>query len=283
MTPLETLLHHLDLEPLDRNLWRGFTPRTGRTRVYGGQVIAQALVAAIRTVEQRACHSLHGYFMLPGDPALPILFEVDRIRDGRSFATRRVRAIQNGAAIFAMMASFHAEEAGLHHQMPMPEVALPDQLPDDEAIRERYVPLLSENRQAYWRAKRPIEVRPADPDAYFLRKPGEARHHIWFRASERLPDDPMVHTAILAYASDMTILDSAAVPHGKSVADADIQAASLDHALWFHESFRADDWLLYSQDSPWSGHARGLGRGLIYRQDGRLVATVMQEGLIRPV
>lgn len=283
MTPLATLLQHLDLEPLDRNLWRGFTPRTGRARVYGGQVIAQSLVAAIRTVESRHCHSLHGYFMLPGDPALPILFEVDRIRDGRSFATRRVRAIQNGAAIFAMMASFHAEEPGLHHQMPMPDVALPDQLPDDETIRARYVPLLSENRQLYWRAKRPIEVRPADPDAYFLRKPGEARHQIWFRASEPLPDDPVIHAAILAYASDMTILDGATVPHGKSVADPDIQAASLDHALWFHEGFRADQWLLYSQDSPWSGHARGLGRGLIYTEAGRLVASVMQEGLIRPL
>lgn len=283
MSPIETLLGILDLEELDRDLWRGITPKTGRARVYGGQVIAQSLVAAIRSVENRRIHSLHGYFMLPGDPNHPILYEVDRIRDGRSFATRRIRAVQNGAEIFAMMASFQTEEPGLHHQMPMPAVAMPDQLPDDDEIRSRYVPYLTKNRAAYWAAKRPIEVRPVDPEAYFNRKPGEPVHRIWFRAIEKLPDDPNLHAVLLAYASDMTLLDGATVAHGKSVADPDIQAASLDHALWFHEDFRVDDWLLYSQDSPWSGHARGLGRGLIYSAKGRLVASVAQEGLIRQI
>lgn len=283
MTPIETLLNLLDLEKLDANLWRGTTPKTGRARVYGGQVIAQSLVAAIRSVENRRVHSLHGYFMLPGDPNTPILYEVDRIRDGRSFTTRRVRAIQNGAAIFAMMASFQLDEPGRHHQMPMPSYPSPDALPDEDAIRERYVPHLSPTRQLYWRAKRPIEVRPVDPDAYFNRKPGALGHALWFRASDKLPDDPDLHAAILAYASDMSLLDGAMVAHGKSVADSDVQAASLDHALWFHEDFRIDDWLLYSQDSPWTGHARGLGRGLVYTRDGRLVASAIQEGLVRPV
>lgn len=277
----EKLLAILDLEPLEKNLWRGVSPDSSRYRVFGGQVIAQALVAAIRSVEGRRVHSLHGYFMLGGDPTIPILYEVERIRDGRSFTTRRVRAIQNGESIFAMMASFHAEEPGLHHEMTMPNVPGPESLPDDDEIRARFVPRLSPVRQSYWKSQRAIELRPVDPEAYFDRKPAQPVQHVWVRVKGALPADPDVHAAMLAYASDMTLLDGAAVAHGRSVIDPEIQAASLDHALWFHEDFRADQWLLYTQDSPWSGHARGLGRGLIYTEAGRLVASVAQEGLMR--
>jgi acyl-CoA thioesterase-2 len=280
MTGIDTLRAILDLEPLEKNLWRGISPGLGWGRVFGGQVIAQSLVAANRTVEGRAVHSLHGYFMLPGDPARPILYEVDRIRDGRSFTTRRVRAIQNGESIFAMMASYHAEEPGLHHETPMPPVPRPEELPGGDALRP-YLESIPAERRGYWLRERPIELRPCDPERYFRRAPADPVQSIWFRATGRLPDDPALHAVVLAYASDMTLLDSAAVPHGKSVAYPEIQAASLDHALWFHEPFRADEWLLYAQDSPWSGHARGLGRGLIYTADGRLVASVAQEGLIR--
>ncbi len=281
MPALGNLLKILDLEPLEKNLWRGISPDTSRYRVFGGQVIAQSLVAAIRTVEGRSVHSLHGYFMLGGDPTIPILYEVDRIRDGRSFTTRRVRAIQKGEAIFAMMASFHAEEPGLHHEMTMPDVPKPDSLPDEDEIRARFVPLLSPIRQGYWKSQRAIELRPVDPEGYFNRKPAPPVQHVWVRTKGTLPDDPNLHAAVLAYTSDMTLLDGAAVAHGRSVIDQEIQAASLDHALWFHEAFRADQWLLYTQDSPWSGHARGLGRGLVYTEDGRLVASVAQEGLMR--
>lgn len=281
MSPLDTLLKILDIEPLEKNLWRGVSPDGSRYRVFGGQVIAQSLVAASRTVEDRKVHSLHGYFMLGGNPTLPILYEVDRIRDGRSFTTRRVRAIQNGESIFAMMASFQTAEEGLNHQQPMPEVPHPDSLPGAEEIRERFIPHLHENWQRYLKNQKAIELRPTDPEAYFLRKKRDKAQSIWFRTSGRLPDDQALHTTILAYTSDMTLLDGTMVPHGMSVIQPEIQAASLDHALWIHEDFRADEWLLYVQDSPWAGHARGLGRGLIYTESGRLVASVAQEGLIR--
>ncbi len=281
MSAIATLLRILDLEQLDTNLWRGISPDTSRYRVFGGQVIAQSLVAAMRSVEGRPVHSLHGYFMLGGDPTRPILYEVERIREGRSFTTRRVRGIQNGESIFAMMASFHTPEDGLHHAMEMPDVPAPEALPDEDEIRARFVPHLTEIRQRYWKSQRAIELRPTNPEAYFLRKPGPPCQNVWFRAAERLPDTADLHTTILAYASDMTLLDGAAVAHGRSVIDPEIQAASLDHALWFHDTFRADDWLLYAQDSPWSGAARGLGRGMIFTRDGRLVASVAQEGLMR--
>ena len=282
MSALADLLTVLDLEALEADLWRASTPNFGHGRVFGGHVIAQSLVAAMRSVEGRRVHSLHGYFMLPGDPAIPILYDVDRIRDGRSFTTRRVRAIQRGEAIFAMMASFHAEETGFAHQAAMPAVAKPEDLPGEDEIRARFVPQLSPSRQAYWKRQRAIELRPVDPDGYFTRSPNGPPQHVWFRAAGALGDEQAVHRALLAYASDMTLLDSAAVPHGKSVVDPEMQSASLDHALWFHEDLRMDQWLLYAQDSPWAGHARGLGRGLIFTETGRLVASVAQEGLIRP-
>lgn len=279
----ETLLEILDIEPLERNLFRARqSPPGGWARVFGGRVIAQALRAAILTVEGRQPHSLHGYFLLGGDPTIPILFDVERIRDGRSFTTRRVVAIQRGEAIFSMSASFHVEEPGYAHQAAMPEVPKPEDLPDADELRRRYLDKISPNRQAYWQRERPIEMRPTDPDAYFLRKPGGGDQSLWFRCKGPLPDDQGLHACILAYVSDMTLLDGAMVPHGKSVVDPDVQSASLDHALWFHEPFRTDQWLLYSQDSPWSGHARGFSRGMIHGQDGRLIASVVQEGMIRP-
>jgi acyl-CoA thioesterase-2 len=281
VSPLEDLLDVLDLEPLEKNLWRGRSPDAARRRVFGGQVIAQSLVAAGRTVEGRRVHSLHGYFMLGGDPTTPILYEVDRIRDGRSFTTRRVRAIQNGESIFAMMASFQTPEAGLDHQVPMPDLPGPEDLPGEAEIIADFVPHMSEMRQRYWKSQRAIELRPVNPKGYFDRKAAEPFQHVWFRAKGKLPENQALHDVMLAYASDMTLLDGAAIAHGRSVIDPEIQAASLDHALWFHEDFRFDEWLLYTQDSPWSGHARGLGRGLIYTREGRLVASVAQEGLMR--
>lgn len=283
MTPVETLLSILDLERLEVNLFRGRSPLVGWKRVYGGQVVAQALVAANRTVEGRRPHSLHCYFLLGGDPSIPIIYEVERIRDGRSFTTRRVVAIQKGEAIFAMSASYHADEPGLHHQATMPKVPGPDDLPTEADLKKLYLDSLPPGRAAYWRRERPIEVRPVDPSGFFDRRKQASEHHLWFRATGRLPDDPATHAAVLAYASDMSLLDSATVAHGKSVSDPDIMPASLDHALWFHEDFRADDWLLYAQESPWAGHARGLGRGLIYTKDGRLIASAIQEGLVRVI
>jgi acyl-CoA thioesterase II len=283
MTPVDTLLSILDLERLEVNLFRGHSPLVGWKRVYGGQVVAQALVAANRTVEGRRPHSLHCYFLLGGDPSIPIIYEVERIRDGRSFTTRRVVAIQKGEAIFAMSASYHAEEPGLHHQATMPKVPGPEDLPSEADLKKLYLDTLPPSRAAYWRRERPIEVRPVDPSGFFDRRNKATEHHLWFRATGPLPDDPAIHAAVLAYASDMSLLDSSMVVHGKSVSDPDIMPASLDHALWFHEDFRADDWLLYAQESPWAGHARGLGRGLIYTKDGRLIASAMQEGLVRVI
>lgn len=280
---LSGLIALLDLAPLGEDVYEGVSPQIGWSRVYGGLVIAQALVAAMRSVaRERPVHSLHAYFLLPGNPAEPIRYEVERIRDGQSFATRRVLARQNASVIFVLSASFHASEAGFHHQLPMPAVPEPTSLPDEAALRSSFLSLLPPERRALWERPRPITMIPADPARYFDRKPGAPIQNVWFRANGPLPEDPTLHAAILAYASDMTLLDCALVAHGKSVIDADIMPASLDHALWFHEPFRADQWLLYAQDSPWSGHARGLGRGLIYTPEGRLVASVVQEGLIRP-
>ena len=276
------LLATLDLEPLEVNLFRGVSPQIGWQRVFGGQVIAQALMAACRTVEGRRPHSLHGYFVLPGDPKTPIIYEVERIRDGGSFSTRRVKAIQHGHAIFTLSASFQIEEGGFDHQMGMPDVPAPEALPDEAEMRRQILPLMPEPARRYFERERPIELRPVDIQRYISRDPREPRFSVWVRASSALPDDPVVHACVLAYASDITLLDSALVAHGRSVFDSDVQAASLDHALWFHRPFRADDWLLYAQDSPSSSGARGFSRGSLFTPDGRLVASVAQEGLIRP-
>ena len=278
---VQTLLSILDLEPLERNLFRGRSPQVGWQRVFGGQVIGQALVAAARTVEDRRVHSLHCYFMRPGDPSVPIIYEVDRIRDGKSFTTRRVVAIQHGQAIFSMSASFQVEEPGLEHQIPMDEVPAPEALPSEQELKERFLPVMPEPVRRYWERERPIEMRPVDLTRYVSRKPLQPKQFLWFRATAALPDDPVVHQSVLAYASDMTLLDSSLLAHGRSVFDRDLQVASLDHALWLHRPFRADDWLLYAQDSPNSSGARGFSRGEIFARDGTLVASVAQEGLIR--
>jgi acyl-CoA thioesterase II len=288
MSAIRDLLSILDLTTVESNLFQGRSPDVGWTRIFGGLVISQALVAAMRTVASEIRpHSLHAYFILPGDPALPIVYEVDVLRDGRSFATRRVVARQNGAAIFALSASFHCEEAGFDHQLPMPSVPAPDMLMSEKQILAAFADKLPEGTRRYFQRERPIELRPVSLKRYLgqaltAQERANPVQHVWFRATGPLPDDPAMHLAVLAYASDMTLVDTALVAHGKSVSDADIQAASLDHAMWFHRDFRMDDWLLYAQDSPSSSGALGLARGLIYTRDGRLIASVAQEGLLRP-
>ena len=281
---VQEVLDILDLEPLEVNLFRGRSPQSRWQRVFGGQVIGQALVAACRTVEDvtaRPPHSLHAYFLLGGDPKVPIIYEVDRIRDGKSFTTRNVKAIQHGRAIFSMSVSFHLSEPGLTHQVKMPDVPKPDQLPSDEELKDRIYPLLPEPARRYYERERPIEFRPVEFSRYLGEKSENGRFDIWIRATGRLPDEPAIHQCVLAYASDMMLLDAALIPHGRSVFSEDIMAASLDHALWFHRPFRADEWLLYAQDSPSLADSRGFSRGLIFASDGTLVASVAQEGLLR--
>ena len=277
------LVELLDLETLEVNLFRGLNPPESwpfRTRVFGGQVLAQALVAAQRTVEGTTAHSMHAYFILPGDPSIPIVFEVERIRDGRSFATRRAVAIQHGRPIFIMSVSFHREEAGLDHQLELPEgVPAPEDVPGFDQLSATVLADLPAPVRDYWTRPRPIELRPVGLGMPYP----EPRRMVWFRTHGPLPDAEGVHRAVLAYASDMTLLEATTVVHGASVLGETLQVASLDHALWFHRPFRADDWLLYMQDSPSAAGARGLARGLIYDRGGRLVASVAQEGLIRPV
>ena len=275
------LLSLLDLEPLEVNLFRGRSPQSGWQRVFGGQVIGQALVAALRTVEDRPPHSMHAYFILPGDPKVPIIYEVDRIRDGKSFTTRRVVAIQHGHAIFAAGISFHRDEPGFSHQATMPDVPKPEDLPSEADIKAQARATMPEPVRRYFERERPIELRPVEFTRYLGVKSEEAKFHVWIRATGKLPDDPAIHQCVLAYASDMTLLDAALIPHGRTVFDKRIMAASLDHALWFHRPFRADDWLLYAQDSPNLSGARGFSRGLIFTRDGTLVASVAQEGLLR--
>jgi acyl-CoA thioesterase II len=274
----------LDLEPLEVNLFRGRSPQSRWQRVFGGQVIGQALVAACRTVDDvttRPPHSLHAYFLLGGDPKVPIIYEVDRIRDGKSFTTRNVKAIQHGHAIFSMSVSFHVAEPGLTHQFKMPDVPKPDALPGEAELKERIYPRLPEPARRYYERERPIEFRPVEFSRYLGEKSDTGRFDIWIRTTGKLPDEPAIHQCVLAYASDMMLLDAALIPHGRSVFSEDIMAASLDHALWFHRPFRADEWLLYVQDSPSLADSRGFSRGLIFAEDGTLVASVAQEGLLR--
>jgi acyl-CoA thioesterase II len=281
---VQELVDILNLEPLELNLFRGRSPQSRWQRVFGGQVIGQALVAACRTVDDvtlRPPHSLHAYFLLGGDPKVPIIYEVDRIRDGRSFATRNVKAIQHGRAIFSMSVSFHVHEEGLSHQFKMPDVPKPDALATEAELKERVWPLMPEPVRRYYERERPIELRPVEYGRYLGEISEEGRFHVWIRATGRLPDEPAIHQCVLAYASDMMLLDAALIPHGKSVFSEDIMAASLDHALWFHRPFRADEWLLYAQDSPSLAGSRGFSRGLIFAGNGTLVASVAQEGMLR--
>jgi len=282
-TELENLLETLDLEKLEENLFRGNSPQVGWQRVFGGQVIGQALVAANRTVgEGRSAHSLHGYFIRPGDPSIPIIYDVDRYRDGKSFTTRRVVAIQHGHPIFSMAASYHLAEEGFDHQHDMPDVPMPEDLPSEKELLARFEKLMPDNMKHYFTRQRPIELRPTDPERYLNpKKDVSAIQNVWIRATKSLPDDPALHQCVLAYASDMTLLDTSLVPHGRNLFDPNLMMASLDHALWFHRPFKADEWLLYAQDSPSASGALGFNRGSIFTKDGALVASVTQEGLIR--
>jgi acyl-CoA thioesterase-2 len=279
---VQNLLAILDLENLEQNLFRGRSPQSGWQRVFGGQVIGQALVAAQRTVSaERRVHSLHGYFMRPGDPEVPIIYEVDRIRDGRSFTTRRVVAIQHGHAIFSMSASFQVVEEGLEHFIEMPDIPKPDELMSEKKLAEQFIDHAPENVRKYWQRERPIELRPVSLKHYLSKEKLEPKQNIWMRSTGKLPSDPAIHEAVLAYASDMTLLDTALYAHGGRVFDQKIQTASLDHSMWFHRPLNIEDWHLYAQDSPNSSGARGFTRGGIYNQSGTLVASVAQEGLIR--
>lgn len=278
----EGLVERLDLERLDTDLFRGFSPHDGRPRIFGGLVAAQSLVAACRTVEGRLAHSLHGYFLREGDTAVPVIYYVDRIRDGRSFATRRVVAKQKGQAIFNMSVSFQAPEEGLTHQAPMPATPPPEAIPTNEE-RLRAYRARSDNPafEFLLSLDRPIERREIDHVDLLKPTPHTGIRRTWFRARSSLGDDPMLHQAVLTYASDYGLLESSFNQHGHSFLSPKLILASLDHAVWFHRPFRADQWLLYVTQSPRTSGSRGLNFGHVYSQDGDLVASVAQEGLIR--
>jgi acyl-CoA thioesterase-2 len=283
-TEIKPLIERLDLERIDRDLFRGHSPNDGRPRVFGGQVAAQALVAAVRTVEHRHVHSLHAYFLRPGDPKLPILYSVDRIRDGRSFTTRNVSGIQEGEAIFHMAVSFHVQESGLEHQWPMPEAPPPESVPSvDELIRRAAQESGDPIFRMLDRLERPIvthDLDPIDPRKPRVRK---GPHMVWVRSRGELPDDPLLHQCVLTYASDLTLLDASLHVHGRTWFDRHLMCASIDHAIWFHRPFRADQWLLYVTESPSTSASRGLNLGRFYTQEGSLVASVAQENLMREI
>ena len=282
MQPLNKVIETLDLEEIELNHYLATSPNEGWQRVYGGQVIGQALVAASRTVStDRSAHSLHGYFLRAGDTEIPILYKVDRIRDGKSFTTRRVVAVQRGQAIFTMSISFQVDEAGLNHQFDMPDVPLPDTLPTDEEIRQQQAKSWPAEFQDSFSGSSAIQVKPIDPVDMLHPEPAPPIQRCWMRCGEKLPDDPRIHQCVLAYLSDWSLLDTATRPHAVSFMQDNVQVASLDHSMWFHRPFRADEWLLYDQDSPSANGARGFNRGLIYNQTGELVASTTQEGLVR--
>jgi len=278
---LDKLLALLDLEQIELDIFRGRSPSDHRQRVFGGQVAGQALVAAGRTVPaDRPVHSLHAYFIRPGDPAVPIVYLVDRVRDGRSFTTRRVSAIQHGKTIFTLSASFHRDEPGVEHADPMPDVPPPDAIATTaERMEKLFGPSVRE-----WYDGNPIDIRHIGPLSFEAERDPSlrtTRNMVWLRVDGDLPDDPLLHVCLMTYASDMTLLDSVLLAHGLSWADGRTTGASLDHAMWFHGPFRADRWLLYAQDSPVARGSRGLARGEVYTSGGDLVVSVVQEGLVR--
>lgn len=276
------LLEIIQLEQLEHNLFRGQTRATGQKSIFGGLVAGQALMAASRTVPaERPVHSLHAYFLRPGDFNVPIIYDVDRIRDGKSFTTRRVNAIQHGRAIFSLAASFQLEEQGVEHQSSMPEVPSPEELEDDEVLRQRFADTVPESFREAFLQERPVEFRPIKPRMSFSSEPREPERLVWFRISDRIDVDDATSRALLTFCSDFGLMGTAMLPHGMHFFQPQVQAASIDHAMWFHRPFRVDDWLLYATDSPTSVGARGINRGLIYRRDGTLVASVAQEGLMR--
>ncbi|WP_290652895.1 acyl-CoA thioesterase II [Aquisalimonas sp.] len=281
---LDKLVRLLDLERLETNLFRGESRNIVGTRVFGGQVLGQALVAAGRTVEEDRCaHSLHAYFLRAGDVEAPIVYDVERARDGGSFNTRRIVAIQHGRPIFNMSVSFQIREEGSDHQLDMPEdIPAPDDVEPEWIIMERHRERLPEAFRETFTRERPIEIRPIDPEDPMAPEPVAPVRNSWIRAAGQLPDDDTVHRALLAYASDFRLLGTALLPHGRTIFQGQTQMASLDHAMWFHREFRMDDWLLYHMDSPSASNARGFTRGHIFDRRGSLVASVAQEGLIRP-
>jgi len=277
---LDFLVHLLDLEVIEVNIFRGIQPKEERQRVFGGQVASQALMAAGRTVEHGRVHSLHSYFLRPGDPNVPILYEVDRIRDGKSFTTRRVVAIQHGRAIFNMSCSFHDDEFGLEHQFPMPEAPAPEDLP---SLPERLAPWREE--LADWFARpHPIDQRYIGDLPWQQTNRSEPYQRLWIRADGELPhDDPLLHACVATYASDMSLFDTILQPHEVRWEDPNFMGASLDHCMWFHRQVRADEWMLYDTDSPIAAGARGLARGFLFDRSGRLMVSMVQEGLARVI
>lgn len=272
MDPTSELGRILDLEPIELDMFRGHNPEGLTRRIYGGQVVAQAMTAAYRTIESRVCCSMHGYFIRPGDPTIPILYVVERDRDGRSFSVRRVVAIQNGVQIFNLAATFQGVEEGLEHQIEMPPAPAPDTLLNEEQLR-------AATGAESWRRTWPVEVRPVDPRSHGDLSPRDPVMNVWFRARDPVGDDVSVNQCVLAYASDMTLMDASLLPH--PVDWDNLQAASLDHALWFHRHSDMAQWHLFVQDSPSASGGRGFNRGSIFDQSGRLVASAAQEALIR--
>lgn len=280
--PLDILLDLLELERLELNLFRGRSRDIGSGRLFGGQVLAQALVAAGRTVDEgRAAHSLHGYFVLPGSVDTPVVYQVDRVRDGKSFTTRRVLAIQEGREIFTATCSFHVAEAGIEHGAPIPAVPAADALPRELDLVRALAHRIPEPLRDVYTQDRPIDFRPVAPVDPFAPEKRDAVKHVWFRADGVMPDDPLLHQAVMAYASDYGLLGTALLPHGLSFMMRRVQAASIDHAVWFHRPFRVDEWLLYASDAPAAHGARAFTRGSLFTADGALVASTAQEGLIR--
>ena len=279
---LDQLLELLKLEKIEENIFRGNSQDLGFGNIFGGQVLGQALSAASQTVDvDRSAHSLHGYFMRPGDPTRPIVYEVDCIRDGKSFTTRRVVAIQKGRAIFSMSASFQIEEAGFEHQDSPPDVPGPHEIKSEIemalSVKDK-IPLSIRDKIL---CVKPIEIRPVNPINPFSPSKEKPKRYVWFKTIHKMPDDISVHRYLLAYASDFGLVATALYPHGHTFWERAMQVASLDHAMWFHRDFRIDDWLLYAMESPSASKARGLSHGNIFTQDGRLVASTTQEGLIR--
>jgi acyl-CoA thioesterase-2 len=278
---IEELLHLMELESLEVNLFRGESRDIGTPRVFGGQVLAQSIIAASRTVDEGSIHSLHSYFLRAGDAEAPIVYDVDRNRDGRSFKSRRVVAIQHGRPIFTLAASFQLEQEGLDHQFEMPDVPMPEELSSEGNVPEDKIDQVPQFMRRWFTRTGPFDFRPVKEVDVFNPQPQAPRKDIWFRLSDKIDAPELMHRALMAYASDFHLVGTATLPHGVSFINDHLVMASLDHAMWFHRPVRVDDWLLYSCDSPSSSGGRGLARGLIYDRSGRLVASTMQEGMIR--
>ncbi|SFE40780.1 acyl-CoA thioesterase-2 [Sulfitobacter brevis] len=283
-TAADELLELLNIETLEVDLFRGVgSGGETSTRIFGGHVIAQALMAAYRTVEGRLCHSLHAYFIRPGDPTVPVIYQVDRARDGGSFTTRRVVAIQHGKQILNLSASFQVDEEGWDHQHPMPKVGGPEEWPTRTDLRDSNVDRIPEKYREDFLRERPIELREVAPRDFFTPDKTDDRNHLWFRMEAAKGQGPQMQHCLLAYASDMNLLGSSLRPHGVTWFQGTLMSASLDHAMWFHGAIDFSDWHLYDLDAPWTGKARGFNRGSIFSADGRLVASTAQEGLVRPI